>query len=339
MTRSARAATRRMTRVARFFGDWAAVWCAFWCLACRREALDRADAFSTPPWAALRAADQSGLSRGALLLAGGLDPPYPIEWSTFPSGPPLLEALAADAADLGPVGDSPPIFAQAAGAKIRIVAVTRNSPRYEVLLAPAGSTLRTVADLKGKRIAVAKGSGAHHLLLAALHREGLSMADIQAVYLSPTDAQPAFASGAVDAWAVWDPYAANNLRAGARKLTDGEGLIQGLGFQVSSESALTNPSKVRTIGEFLRRTRRAQTWINSHRDAWAEKYAELTKLSLDVTRDMFDHYAPVYVPMDDEVMRQQQELADDFFAAGLIPSRLDVRKVFDTRFDALLYGP
>jgi sulfonate transport system substrate-binding protein len=284
----------------------------------------------------LRVADQSGLSRASLELAQVSNTPYRLEWSTFVAGPPLLEALSADALDIGGVGDTPPIFAQAAGAPIRIVAVTENSPQYEVILVPDSSTLRTVKDLRGKKVALAKGSGAHHLLLAALRHEGLGMADITPAYLTPNDAQPAFTNGDVDAWAVWDPYAANNLRHGARKLVDGEGLIHGYGFLVSSDVVLKDPAKVALLREYLGRAARAQAWDNAHRDAWAAKYAELTKLSPDVAHDMFQHYAPVFVPIDEQVENVQQELADAFFEAGVIGKRIEVRAIFDARFNALL---
>ena len=283
----------------------------------------------------LRVADQSGLSRASLQLAQVANTPYQIEWSTFVAGPPLLEALAADALDIGGVGDTPPIFAQAAGAPIRIVAVTENSPQYEVILVADKSPIHSAKDLRGKKVAFAKGSGAHHLLVAALRHEGLTMSDISAAYLTPNDAQPAFTNGDVDAWAIWDPYAANNLRHGARKLLDGQGYIHGYGFQVSSEKSLKDPAKVALLAEYLGRAKRAQAWGNAHRDAWALKYAELTKLSPEVAHDMFEHYAPVYVPIDDQVESVQQELADSFFEAGLISKRINVRDIFDKRFNVL----
>jgi sulfonate transport system substrate-binding protein len=285
----------------------------------------------------LRIADQAGLSKSALSMAGELTTtPYDIEWSSFAAGPPLLEALGADAIDLGAVGDSPPVFAQAGGAPIVIVAVLRNSPKYEALLVPAASPLREVRELRGKKVAVAKGSGAHHLLLAALSRAGLGINDIQPVYLTPNDAQPAFSSGDVDAWSVWDPFAVNNLRMGARKLTDGEGLIPGLGFQVTSQKALANPEKSAALADYLQRARRAQTFTNSHRAEWAQTYAELTKLDREVAKDMFAYYAPVYVPLDARVIADHQRLADMYLAAGLIPRPLQVAGVFDARFDALI---
>ncbi len=283
----------------------------------------------------LRVADQSGLSRASLQLAQVESTPYRIEWSSFVAGPPLLEALAADALDIGGVGDTPPIFAQAAGAPIRIVAVTENSPQYEVILVADKSQLHSVKDLRGKKVAFAKGSGAHHLLVAALRHEGLTMSDIRAVHLTPNDAQPAFTNGDVDAWAIWDPYAANNLRHGARKLVDGQGYIHGYGFQVSTEKSLKDPAKVAMLAEYLGRAKQAQAWGNAHRDAWSLKYAELTKLSPEVAHDMFQHYAPVYVPIDDQVKNVQQELADSFFEAGLIDKRINVRDIFDERFNAL----
>lgn len=272
-------------------------------------------------------------------MAGELDTPYDIEWSAFAAGPPLLEAIGADAVDLGAVGDSPPIFAQAGGAPIAIVAVTRNSPRYEALLVPRGSSAREMRDLRGKKVAVAKGSGAHHLLLAALAKAGMAMSDIQAVYLTPNDAQPAFTSGDVDAWAVWDPFAVNNVRLGARRLLDGEGLVPGLGFQVTSRKALENPETSRALADFLQRARRAQAFTNSHRSEWATTYAELTKLDPKVATDMFVYFAPVYVKLDSQIIADHQRLADRYFAAGLIPKALNVTPAFDTRFDALVNPP
>lgn len=252
--------------------------------------------------------------------------------------PPLLEALSAGAVDIGGVGDSPPIFAQAAGAQLAIVAVLRLSPKYEALLVPKDSSVREIAGLKGKKIAVAKGSGAHHLLLAALERAGLSMTDIQPVYLAPTDAQPAFASGDVDAWAVWDPSAVDAVLHGSRRLLDGEGLIPGLNFQVASPAALADPARARLLGDYLARAQRAQKYANAHREAWANRYAELTKLAPEVTRAMFAYYAPVYVSITPSVIAEQQRLADTFYRAKLIGRALEVAPIFDARFDALLHA-
>ncbi|WP_437677625.1 ABC transporter substrate-binding protein [Sorangium sp. So ce131] len=283
----------------------------------------------------LRVGEQTGIVKSGLEVAGQLEGiPYTIEWATFTAGPPLLEAINADAVDIGAVGDTPPIFAQAAGAPIRIVAVSRNRPEYKAILVPQGSSIKAFRELKGKKVAVAKGSSGHYLLLAALRRDGLRMADIVPVYMNPNDAQPAFANGDVDAWAVWEPHVANNVRQGAVKLLDGTGLTDALQFQVSSEKALADPGKAAAIADYLTRSNRAQEWANDHKDVWARKFAEVTKLPLEVAQDMFTHHEPRYVPIDDGIAKAQQEMADAFFQEGLLPQGIEVSRVFDDRFNA-----
>ena len=282
----------------------------------------------------LRIGEQTGIVKSGLEAAGQLEGiPYKIEWATFTAGPPLLEAINADAVDIGAVGDTPPIFAQAAGAPIRIVAVTRNRPEYKAILVPQGSSIKAFRELKGKKVAVAKGSSAHYLLLAALRRDGLGIADITPVYMNPNDAQPAFANGDVDAWAVWEPYVANNVRQGAVKLLDGAGLTDALAFQVSSEKALADPGKAAAIADYLVRSHRTQEWSNDHKDVWARKFAEVTKLPLEVAQDMFAHYEPRYVPLDGEIAAAQQKMADAFLQEGLLPQKIEVSTVFDERFN------
>ncbi len=281
----------------------------------------------------LRAGDQSGLTRSILESAGELATPYRLEWTTFTAGPPMLEAMSANAIDVGACGDTPPLVALAAGASIRVVGALRASPEFEVILAPAGSALVHVADLRGKKVAFAKGSAAHHLLLAALKRDGLTMRDIQPVYLNPNDAQPAFTHGDVDAWAIWDPFATNNLRQGAVKLTDGRGLSHGLAFEVAGTAALADPGKARALADYLSRLVRAQDWGNSHPDQWAARYSAITKLPLDLSLAVLAHFRPQFVPIDDALIAEEQEIEDTFFAGGVFPARLDVKPIFDARFN------
>ena len=281
----------------------------------------------------LRVGDQSGLTRSILESAGQLETPYRIEWSTFTAGPPMLEAISAGAVDVGACGDTPPLFALAAGAAIRIVGALRANPEFEVIVAPGGSRLTQVAELRGKKVAVAKGSAAHHLLLAALKRDAMTMADIQPVYLNPNDAQPAFTHGDVDAWAIWDPFATNNLRQGAVKLTDGRGLSHGLAFEIAGTAALADAEKAKVVGDYLARLARAQEWGNTHLDLWAARYASITKLPLDLTLVVLGHFQPLFVPIDDALVAEEQEAEDTFFAGGVLTKHLDVAQLFDARFN------
>ncbi|MGK3966979.1 hypothetical protein WMF38_22750 [Sorangium sp. So ce118] len=151
--------------------------------------------------------------------------------------------------------------------------------------------------------------------------------------MNPNDAQPAFANGDVDAWAVWKPYVANNVRQGAVKLLDGNGLTDALAFQVSSEKALADPGKAAAIADYLVRSHRTQEWSNDHKDVWARKFAEVTKLPLEVAQDMFAHHEPTYVPLDGEIAAAQQKMADAFVQEGLLPQKIEVSRVFDERFN------
>src|ERR1700710_2777490 len=131
-----------------------------------------------------------------------------IKWVDFQFGPPLLEAINAGAVDFGFVGDSPPIFAQAGGARIRYVAAVRSDGNTQAIIVPQDSPIKTLADLKGKRIAFGKGSSAHNLLVASLEKAGLGWSDITPASLAPADATAAFIKGSVDAWSIWGPYLA-----------------------------------------------------------------------------------------------------------------------------------
>ena len=133
---------------------------------------------------------------------------WQVSWTEFPAGPQLLEGLNVGAIDLGTTGEAPPIFAQAAGADLVYVGYEPPAPRGEAILVPKDSPIATPLDLKGRKVALNKGSNVHYLLVRVLDRAGLAYGDIEPVYLPPADARAAFERGAVDAWAIWDPFLA-----------------------------------------------------------------------------------------------------------------------------------
>jgi len=170
---------------------------------------------------------------GKLKAAG-----YSVVWTEFPSGPPLLEALNVGAIDFGNAGEAPPIFAQAAGAPLQYVAYEPPAPRGEAILVPKDSRLNSVADLRGKKVALNKGSNVHYLLVKALEKAGVKYSEIEPVFLAPADARAAFERGAVDAWVIWDPYlSAAEAATGARTLSDGTGIVSNYQFYFSSKKS------------------------------------------------------------------------------------------------------
>src|SRR5258708_39704302 len=151
---------------------------------------------------------------------------YTVSWTEFPSGPPLLEALNVGSIDFGISGETPPIFAQAPGAPLVYLAYDPPAPQGEAILVPKDSSLKSVADLRGRKVALNKGSNVHYLLVKALEKAGLKYTDIEPVFLAPADALAAFTRGSIDAWVIWDPYeAAAEALTGARILADGTGLV------------------------------------------------------------------------------------------------------------------
>ncbi|MFJ7265055.1 ABC transporter substrate-binding protein [Streptomyces sp. NPDC099050] len=284
----------------------------------------------------LNVGDQKGGYESLLRAAGELEKiDYEIKWSTFTSGPPLLEAVNAKAVDIGGVGNTPPVFAAAAKSKITVVGASHGSSAGEAILVPKGSSLQTPAELRGKKIAVAQGSSAHFQLIASLQQAGLTPADVQITLLQPADALAAFNSGKIDAWAVWDPYTSQVLRSGARILTSGEGVVNGLSFQVAAPGALADEGKEKAIGDFLQRLQRAQDWVFKHPEEWAKVWSKETGLPYEVAFDAVKQSNGTRVPaaVDDAAVASEQKIADTFTELKLIPGKVVFKDFVDTRFN------
>jgi sulfonate transport system substrate-binding protein len=248
---------------------------------------------------------------------------YAVSWTEFPSGPPLLEALNVGAIDFGVAGEAPPIFAQAAGAPLVYLANDPPAPRGEAILVPKESPLKSVADLRGKKVVLNKGSNVHYLLVRALEQAGLKYSDIQPVFLAPADALAAFTHGAVDAWVIWDPYeAAAEASTGARILADGTGLVTNYQFYFSSKKFLAeNAPAADVVLEALNET---DEWAKSNIHAVAEQLSPSIGLPASVLEVSLERESYGTVPINNEVIASQQRVADTFFALGLIPKAVNV---------------
>ncbi|WAU81328.1 ABC transporter substrate-binding protein [Streptomyces sp. Qhu-G9] len=281
--------------------------------------------------------DQKGGSEAVLRAAGELENlDYKIKWSTFTSGPPLLEAVNAKAVDIGGVGNTPPVFAAGADSRISIVAGYRGRAKGDTILVPRDSNLKKTADLKGRSVAVAQGSSAHYQLVASLKKAGLKLSDVEVKYLQPADALAAFTAGKVDAWAVWDPYTSQVLQGGrGRVLTDGDDVTNGLTFQVAAPGALRDKKKVAAIGDYLERLRRAQDWVHEHPKEWAEVWAKDTGLPYEVALASVKRTNATRIPvaLDTPLIASEQEIADTFTGLKLIPRKVDFGDFVDTRFN------
>jgi sulfonate transport system substrate-binding protein len=246
-----------------------------------------------------------------------------VEWTEFPSGPPLLEALNAGAIDIGQAGEAPPIFAQAANAGFVYIAHEPPAPKGEAILVPKESAIKSVADLKGKKVALNKGSNVHYLLVKLLEQAGVKYSEITPVFLAPADARAAFEAGAVDAWVIWDPYqAAAEAAIKARTLADGSSVVENNQFYFAAKSfAAANPRLVDTVLAALRDTDR---WAEGNSAAVAQQLSPGIGIPAPILEIALKRQTYGVAPLDEHTIAQQQAIADTFLALGLIPKPVTV---------------
>lgn len=246
-----------------------------------------------------------------------------VKWTEFPAGPQMLEGLNVGSVDFGTVGETPPIFAQAAGADLVYVANEPPAPVGEAILVPKNSSLKTLADLKGKKIALNRGSNVHYLLVKALEKANISYKDIQPVYLAPADARAAFERGSVDAWVIWDPYfAAAQKQLGAKLIADGSGLVSNHQFYVASRSYATQNPEILDVVK--RELLKVDQWGSQHKNEVANILSKEIGLELPIVQLATERFSWGAKPVDQNVIEEQQKIADAFTELKLIPKKLNV---------------
>lgn len=248
---------------------------------------------------------------------------YKVEWTEFPGGPQLLEAVNVGSIDFGNVGEAPPIFAQAAGTPLVYLGHSPASPKAEAILVPENSPIKTGADLKGKKVALNKGSNVHYLLVKYLEKEGLKYSDIEVVFLPPADARAAFEGGKVDAWVIWEPfYSAAQLDTKARVLADGEGLVDNYEYYLSSRDLATKHKAAVDI--ILAQLQESDAWAKDHQPELAKTLAEKLGLKEEAVAQALTHRGFGVEPITDEIVAAQQKVADAFRELELIPEAIKV---------------
>jgi sulfonate transport system substrate-binding protein len=246
-----------------------------------------------------------------------------VQWLEFPAGPQLLEGLNAGAVDAGTVGETPPIFAQAAGVDFVYVGNEPPAPQGEAIVVPHDSAIRSVEDLRGKKVALNKGSNVHYLLVEALKKAKLSYSDIQPVYLAPADARAAFVQGSVDAWVIWDPYlAAVERQANARVIADGTNLVRNTQYYLATRKfATAQPQLVHALLEELDHV---DQWGRNNVPDVAKLLSPLVGLDVPTLERALKRTAYGVQPITPETLAYQQQIADVFTDLKLIPNKLAV---------------
>ncbi|GAA5181996.1 sulfonate ABC transporter substrate-binding protein [Niveibacterium umoris] len=247
-----------------------------------------------------------------------------IKWVEFPAGPQLLEGLNVGSIDFGYVGEAPPIFAQAAGANFVYVGYELPAPAAEAVLVPKASPIRSVTDLKGKKIGLNKGSNVHYLLVKLLEKHGLKYSDVQPVFLPPADARAAFERGAIDAWVIWEPFqSAAEKQIDARILADGQGVVYNHAFFLAEREFAEKRADVIRI--LFDEAHKLGQQIKKDTRAAAAQLTTLQGLDPAVIEQALNRYNLSVRPIDDAVLAEQQKLADTFYDLKLIPKAIQVK--------------
>lgn len=255
---------------------------------------------------------------------------YKVEWPEFAAGPQQLEALNANGLDIASTAESPPVFSQAAGVPLVYLAANSSDGRAISLLVPPNSPVKRFKDLKGKKIAFQKASIGHYLTVRAAEKEGLKLTDVTSVFLAPPDANAAFSQGKVDAWFIWEPFVTRNVqnKVGRVLLDGGKGLRDTNNFYTTTRKYYQeNPQVIKIFFEELQK---AQNWSKNNRKEIAQLLAATTQLDAPTLEKMHDKYDFALVPINEKVIKKQQEVADKWYSLGLIPKKVNVRDGFLT---------
>jgi sulfonate transport system substrate-binding protein len=246
-----------------------------------------------------------------------------VMWVEFSSGPPMLEAMNVGSIDYGAVGDSPPVFAQSAGAAI-VYAAGQPVTNGQGILVQSNSPIRSIAGLKGKRVGFTKGSSAHNIVVQMLEKAGLAYADITPVYLTPPDAGPAFANGSIDAWSIWDPYfAIGEIKQQGRILVNASEITKTNSFYIANRDFAKNHGPI--LQQIIDVTASTARWAESHREEVARSLSAITGIPLDIQTVAANRSSFAVGPITGDIVATQQGVADRFFKLGLIPRPVAVR--------------
>jgi sulfonate transport system substrate-binding protein len=235
----------------------------------------------------------------------------------------MLEAMNVGSIDYGAVGDSPPVFAQSAGAAI-VYAAGQPVTNGQGILVQNNSPIRTIADLKGERVGFTKGSSAHNIVVQTLEKAGLSYADITPVYLTPPDAGPAFANGSIDAWSIWDPYfAIGEIKQNGRILVSASEITRTNSFYIANRDFAKNHGPI--LQQIIDVTSATANWAEAHREEVARSLSAITGIPLDIQTVAANRSSFAVGAITDDIVATQQGVADRFFKLGLIPKPVVVR--------------
>ncbi|WP_110953963.1 ABC transporter substrate-binding protein [Anaerosinus massiliensis] len=289
----------------------------------------------------IRVGAASGANGQAIIAAAGLDKtPYKVEFHVMQGGNLVLEAMAANQLDLGTGSQIPPIFASQAknGGNLKIIATKKSSTLDQELVVAANSPIKSVADLKGKKIAYVKSTTAHYFLAKMLENAGLAWSDAETIPMSTSDGLSALLTGEVDALASYGNSIRSAHEKGAVTLQSAAQILSGDFYWYATPAAIQDPKKHAAILDYLSRFNEANEWARQHPKEWAEIYGpQINQKPSDYLKQYQEEEAQTkthVVPVDEATIASEQDIVNMFGKIGLLKSGIDITGLFDRSFDA-----
>lgn len=261
--------------------------------------------------------NKTGLHRQLLASGEAEGTPYRVRWADFDSTPPLIEALRAGHVDISAGGETGVFFGLANGVKISILAASiERSASGSSILVRKDSPVKTVADLRGRKIALPYFTKQHYQLARSLEQAGVPWDEKLILRLNTTDGLSALLNGQVEAFVVWDPNAAiAQTQHGARVVQSLKDVVDPPGVLYAPTASLQDPARAAALQDLVQRIVRAQAWVVAHPQEWAQQVARLSQISPEAAQLSTDRSSQYYAPASDAATLDAWQKEVDFFAA------------------------
>ncbi|AYM01698.1 aliphatic sulfonate ABC transporter substrate-binding protein [Levilactobacillus yiduensis] len=249
---------------------------------------------------------------------------YRLVLKQFQDGNALMQALKSGSIDYARAGDTPPVTAQSAGTDLAYVGVGSTKAKGSGILVKKNSGINSLKDLKGKKIAYTKGTSSQYLLLQLIEKAGLEVNDVDWVNMDQSAASVAFAKGKIDAWVTWDPYTAQaELTQNAKALSNGVGMSNNRDYILSMQTyAKSHKTVSKYLVDYLEDD---MHWADTHHKQLTTMLSKSLKLKKSVVKKMVDRRRYSIRGMYASVVKEQQEMADNFYKNGITTKKINVK--------------
>lgn len=252
------------------------------------------------------------------------------EWHDFKSGPLVNEAVAAGEADLGFMADLPAIIAKSTGQDIEVVSNVAYGEKGLAVLIKNDSTIKSIKELKGKKVAYAKGSYAQHLLALLLEQEGLTLDDVESINLGAGEQVSALANGDVDAIVIWEQFISKLTSEGeAKVLADGTGIKKGnMITYFVKDYANEHPDVVKA---YIRALNRANEVLKSDPDKAAEAVAADFGVDTELMKKIIANF-DYHTELTEDDIAEITKVKDFSLKSGIIQSDVNIDQFINTSY-------